>query len=118
MKAGREANEVYLSLAVEHLRNAVRYARRGHDVFFDSANPDTLLLVEGELRKAYESLNRLGKSFRIANPTVEWDRVGEIRQMLTHDYAEIDREAVWEMVTEDAPALLRRASRAKIPRSE
>ncbi|HUZ80247.1 MAG TPA: HepT-like ribonuclease domain-containing protein [Thermoplasmata archaeon] len=112
-----DRSEVYLVLAVEHLRNALQYAERGRRVFFDEGTPDTYLLVEGELRKAFESLNRLGRPFWKANPMVPRDRIGEIRQLLTHDYVDVDPALVWGVVTKEARPLLRRLARAKAPRS-
>lgn len=104
---------MYLALGIEHLRNALRYAARGRRVYFDERTPDTYLLVEGELRKAYEALNRLGQPFWKANPLVPRDRVGEIRQLLTHDYTDVDPAVVWGIVTREARPLLRRLARAK-----
>ena len=116
MSEGEERNAAYLTLGVEHLRNAVRYADRGRHVFFDEATPDTYLLVEGELRKAFESLNRLGRSFWRVNPALSQARIGEIRQLLTHDYTDVDPAVVWGIVTKEAPPLLRRLATAKVPK--
>jgi uncharacterized protein with HEPN domain len=102
---------------LEHLRAAVKYADRGTDAFFDAEVPDTYLLVEGELRMAYESLNRLGQSFCQANPRFDQNRIGEVRQRLTHDYSEVGRNFVWKVAEEDAPGLIHLLTRAKIPRS-
>jgi len=116
LRTSRSTNEVNLSRAVDHLRAAIRFGTRGKAVYFDEAVPDTFLLVEGELRKAFESLNRLGDSFFKKNPTIDRDRVGEIRQILTHDYADVDRKLVWNIVTKEAPKLLRILLRARLPR--
>jgi uncharacterized protein with HEPN domain len=118
VKPGPTSNRTHLAYAVEHLQGALRYAQRGRAVFFDEAVPDTSLLVEGELRKAYESLNRLGQSFWNANPGLPRDRVGEIRERLTHEYAEVNRDYLWGIVTDEVPALLRRLARAKVPANE
>jgi uncharacterized protein with HEPN domain len=115
VKAGRETSEVNLSRAIDHLRAAIKYSDRGRDVFFDEAVPDTYLLVEGELRKAFESLNRLGQSFFAKNHQLDRDRIGEIRQLLTHDYSDVDREVVWAIQRDDAARTLRILLRAKIP---
>jgi uncharacterized protein with HEPN domain len=72
------------------------------------------LLVEGELRKGFESLDRLGRSFFRSNPSFRRDRIGEIRQQLTHDYVEIDREFVWNVAHDEAPVLIRQLTRAKV----
>jgi uncharacterized protein with HEPN domain len=108
-------NPAYLSLGIQHLQIALRYAERGRRVFFDEKNPDTARLVESELRKAYESLNRLGASFWNANPPVPRDRIGKTRQLLTHDYAGIEREEIWRIVSQDARPLLHLLMKAKIP---
>ena len=105
-----------LSLAVEHLQNTVEYARRGRAVFFNEKDPDTQRLIEGELRKAFESLNRQGDTFFHAHPDLDRARIGEVRQMLTHDYASVPLEVLWRMANEEAPQLLRRLARAKVPK--
>jgi len=103
-----------LALAIEHLQNAIEYSRRGRNLFLDSENPDTRRLTEGELRKAFESLNRLGDGFFHSNPTLDRDWIGGVRQLLTHDYVEVDPVALWKLVHEDAPRLLRRLVRATV----
>lgn len=116
MKADRSANELNAARALEHLRAAVKYANRGEEAFFDADVPDTYLLVEGELKKGFESLNRLGQSFFTANPKFDRERIGEIRQKLTHDYANLDQEFVWKIVRDEAPPIIHLLTRAKLPR--
>ena len=116
MKSDVSTNELNAARALEHLRAAVKYADRGWSVFFDQDVPDTYLLVEGELRKAFESLNRLGRSFFTANPRFDRKRIGEIRQQLTHDYADLDRELVWKIVRDEVPAIVRLLTRARTSR--
>jgi uncharacterized protein with HEPN domain len=102
-----------LSLAIEHLQTAIEYSRRGRKVFFDTETPDTMRLVESELRKAYESLNRLGDSFYNSNPKMPRERIGEVRQALTHDYADVDPAELWRLVTVEATDLLRQLTRIR-----
>lgn len=115
MTENAERNVTNLAYGIEHLQIALRYVDRGRKAFFDEKNPDTRRLVESELRKAYESLNRLGPSFWNANPSLPRDRVGEIRQLLTHDYSEVGSEDVWRVATAEARPLLRRLARTKVP---
>jgi uncharacterized protein with HEPN domain len=107
-----------LSLATEHLQQAIEYARRGRRVFFDPDNPDTSRLVESELRKAYEAMNRLGQPLYRANPALPEDEIGRVRQLLTHDYGDVILEEIWRVVTADAPTLLRQLTRVKPPRRD
>ena len=103
-----------VSMGIEHLENAIEYSHRGRSQYFDPANPDTQRLVEGELRKAYEALHRLGDSFYHSNPSIPRDEVAEVRQLLTHDYSDADPSVVWKLATERAPPLLRKLLKAKI----
>ncbi|MCI4368126.1 MAG: DUF86 domain-containing protein [Thermoplasmata archaeon] len=107
-----------LSLATEHLQQAIEYARRGKKVFFDPVNLDTSRLVESELRKAYEAMNRLGQPFYRANPALPEAEIGRVRQLLTHDYGDVILEEIWRIITEEAPALLRQLTRAKLPKKD
>jgi uncharacterized protein with HEPN domain len=116
VRTDADANRAYLALALEHLKRAIQYSDRGRSAVFDESNPDTFLLVEGELRKGCESLNRLGQSFWVANSTLDGDRIGEIRQQLTHDYADVSREFVWQVVRKEAPRLARLLIRIRVPK--
>jgi uncharacterized protein with HEPN domain len=107
-----------LSLAIEHLQQAIEYARRGKKVFFDPENPDTARLVESELRKAYEAMNRLGQPLFRANPTLPADEIGRVRQLLTRDYGDVILEEVWRTVSDRAPKLLRLLTKVKVPKRD
>jgi uncharacterized protein with HEPN domain len=107
-----------LSLAIEHLQQAIEYSRRGKKVFFDPENPDTSRLVESELRKAYEAVNRLGQPLFRANPSLPEDEISRVRQLLTHDYGDVILEEVWRTVSEKAPNLLRRLTKLKLPKRD
>jgi uncharacterized protein with HEPN domain len=102
-----------LALTIEHLQNAIEYSRRGRESFLDSGNPDTRRLIESELRKAFESLNQQGDGFFHANPALDREWIGGVRQLLTHDYAEVDAGTLWTLVRDEAPLLLRRLVRAR-----
>lgn len=117
MKPDVGTDELNAFRALDHLRATVRYADRGRDLFFDSTVPVTYLLVEGELRKAYESLNRIRKGFYVGNPRFDRDRIGEVRQLLTHDYADVEKHLVWKIARDEAPGLVHLLTRAKFPKS-
>jgi uncharacterized protein with HEPN domain len=109
-------NRTFVALGIEHLEAAVRFGQLGKRAFFADQSPIVFVAVESELRKAYESLNKLGRSVRRANPGRPFDRIAEIRRVLTHDYAGVDREDVWKIVTQVAPSLLRQLAKTKLPK--
>jgi uncharacterized protein with HEPN domain len=118
VKPGPESNRIHLALGVEHLREAARYSERGRRAFFDERVPDTYRLVESELRKGFESLNRLGSSFWTTNPKIPRGRIGEVRQLLTHDYPEASRTQLWRIVADEIPKLLRQLKAARVPKHD
>ena len=71
--------------------------------------------MESELRKAFESLNRLSPEFFELNPGMGKHDIFETRQLLTHDHTEVDRETVWRIAKEQTPRLLPKLERAKLP---
>ena len=117
MSVGRRVAEANVALALEHLREAVRYSQRGKSVYMNPVDPDTRRLVESELRKAFETLNRLGDSFWNANQRIDRLRTGEIRQMLTHDYVDVDHEVLWRIVSREVPPLIKSLLRSKVPKA-
>ena len=108
-----ERSRERVSLGMEHLENAIEYSHRGRSKFFEPENPDTQRLVEGELRKAYEALNRLGDSFYNSHPSISREEVAKVRQLLAHDYTDADPDVVWKIVTRAAPPLLRKLLKVK-----
>jgi uncharacterized protein with HEPN domain len=70
------------------------------------------------LRKAFESINRIGLSVWNANPALGGvrERVSAIRQLLTHDYAGLDPAETWSIVTRDGRPLLHLLMKVKIPK--
>ena len=61
--------------------------------------------VERQLEILGEAANRLSLSFRVAHPEVDWSNVVGLRNVIIHQYDEIDYEVVWEIATERVPLL-------------
>ena len=59
------------------------------------------LMVIGEAAK------RLSMEFRESLPQVPWRRMAGMRDMLIHNYDQIDPQAVWDAATEHIPELIR-----------
>lgn len=52
-----------------------------------------------------EAANRVPKVTRDVYPDIEWMRIIRSRHILVHDYAGIDFEIVWRIITAHLPAL-------------
>lgn len=53
-----------------------------------------------------EAAYRLTKAFRKEHPQTEWDNIIRLRNVLVHDYYQVNLPTVWDIVTNDLPPLL------------
>lgn len=66
----------------------------------------TRMAVERALEVLGESARSVSVTFRAAHPEVPWrDLIGQ-RNVLAHEYGEIDHERVWIATTQEAPKLV------------
>ena|SRR3989344_4928420 len=54
-----------------------------------------------------EASKRLSEEARKANPAVDWKKAMAMRDRLVHDYMEIDLSIVFDVATNEVPALLK-----------
>ncbi|HOI62463.1 MAG TPA: DUF86 domain-containing protein [Methanoculleus sp.] len=52
-----------------------------------------------------EAVRGISLEFRTANPDIPWSDIVGMRNVLVHHYFGIDRNAVWNVVEHDLPAL-------------
>jgi uncharacterized protein with HEPN domain len=53
-----------------------------------------------------EATKRLSKDFREQHPTIPWKEIAGMRDVITHDYDEVDLDEVWTVVNTNLPDLL------------
>lgn len=53
-----------------------------------------------------EATKRLSKDFREQHPTIPWKEIAGMRDVITHDYNEVDLDEVWTVINENLPQLL------------
>lgn len=58
------------------------------------------------LQTIAESTQRLSDGTRATEPEVPWHAIAGFRNVLVHDYFEIDLEVVWSVVDQDLPRLV------------
>jgi uncharacterized protein with HEPN domain len=82
----------------------------GHAVVLQS-----LTLQDAILRKLQllcESTQRLSPELKHAHPEIDWRAIAGMRNVLVHDYFEVDFGAVWRIVQRDLPALEQAVTKA------
>ena len=52
-----------------------------------------------------EATKRISTKFRESNPSVPWSDMAGMRDVLIHDYIEVDFEIVWKTATVDLPKM-------------
>ncbi len=52
-----------------------------------------------------EATKRLSKEFRSQHPTIPWKQIAGMRDVLSHDYDEVDLDEVWIVVKQNLPQL-------------
>jgi len=70
--------------------------------------------VERHLEIIGEAANRISRSFRAAHAEIPWQRAVGLRNVLAHEYGEIDHKLVWGLATTRIPELIQQL-RALLP---
>jgi uncharacterized protein with HEPN domain len=52
-----------------------------------------------------ESVKKLPDAWKQTQPQVEWVKVGDFRNVLAHDYLEVDLDVVWNIIENYLPSL-------------
>jgi uncharacterized protein with HEPN domain len=75
--------------------------------FEDYANDRMLSgAVERHLEIIGEAANRVSRGYRAAHPEIPWQQIIAQRNVLAHEYGEIDDVLVWRVATSRIPELV------------
>jgi uncharacterized protein with HEPN domain len=64
--------------------------------------------VERNLTILGEAARKLSEQFKRENPDIPWRRIIGLRNILVHEYEDIDYEEIWEIITIHLPILVPR----------
>jgi uncharacterized protein with HEPN domain len=62
--------------------------------------------VERHLEIIGEAANRLSRGFRAAHPEIPWRGIIGQRNVLSHEYGDVDDIMIWKVVTDRIPELI------------
>lgn len=96
-------DRVYLEHIAECIRRIEENTTDGKEAFVASHTLQDAVLRN--LQTMSEATQRLSQRARDLRPGIEWDRLSAFRNILVHNYLGIDLERVWQIVTQDVPAL-------------
>jgi uncharacterized protein with HEPN domain len=75
---------------------------------FEDYGNDRMLrgAVERHLEIIGEAANRVSRGYRAAHPEIPWQQIVAQRNVLAHEYGEIDDALIWRAATERIPELI------------
>ena len=104
-----DRDAAYMHDAIEAGKRIATFMR---DVTYEHYLGDerTRLAVERALTIIGEATKRMSRSFREAHPEIPWPRIVGLRNVLMHEYDEIDNHRIFVIATELVPKLVAQLS--------
>ena len=101
---------------VEHVIQCIGRIREdsapGRDAVFASRTLQDAIVRN--LQVLCESTQRIAEPYKDRHPEINWPSIAGMRNVLVHDYFEVDFQTVWLVVARDLPPL-EKAMRAILP---
>lgn len=66
----------------------------------------TIDAVARNLEIIGEAANRMPQDIRAENPLIPWERIGEMRHVLIHEYHSVDADILYRTVVDELPPLV------------
>jgi uncharacterized protein with HEPN domain len=96
----------YLQDMVQHARGVIK-AVEGRRLEDYEADEELRLAVERRVEIIGEAAARVSEAFKEKHPDIPWRKIVGQRNVLAHEYGEIDDEIMWDVATVSVPELLR-----------
>jgi uncharacterized protein with HEPN domain len=68
---------------------------------------DLRMIVERRVQIIGEAAKRVSRDFQEAHPEIPWRKIAGQRNVLVHEYGEIQDDLMWKLVTVSIPELIR-----------
>ena len=101
----RRSHRLYFEDILESSNNIRKYVgNRSFDEFIGDG-----LRVDAVVRNFEiigEAASKVPEDIRKTYPSVEWRKIADFRNVLAHEYFQIDFEIMWDIITNKLPALI------------
>ncbi|MBI1747780.1 MAG: DUF86 domain-containing protein [Acidobacteria bacterium] len=94
-------DRVYLQDILEAIERIEKYAARGRQEFDRDELIQTWVIYYIQI--IGEATRKLSQGFRAKHPEIPWQQIAAMRNILVHDYFQIDVDEVWSVVETDLP---------------
>jgi uncharacterized protein with HEPN domain len=96
-------SRLYLIHIQECLARIREYTQGGKDEFMSHGMIQDAVLRNLEIMGA--SVKKLPEDWKQLQPQIEWVKVGDFRNVLAHDYLDVDLDIVWNIIEHYLPGL-------------
>lgn len=79
---------------------------RGTSLVEYSSNRMLYLAVERSVQIIGEAANRVSPEFQQAHPEIPWRRIVSQRNVLVHEYGDVEHALMWDLIERDLPILV------------
>ena len=96
---------LYLVHVRDCLAKIQNYTKCGRDEFMNNGLIQDAVLRNLEIMG--QSIKKLSAEWKSWYPEIEWVQIGNFRNVLAHDYLDVDLNVVWEIIENFLPDLQR-----------
>jgi uncharacterized protein with HEPN domain len=98
-----KSQRAYVEHVIECIRRISEDSAPGRDAVFASRTLQDAIVRN--LQVLCESTQRVDEMHKQRHPEIDWRSIAGMRNVLVHNYFEVDFETVWLVVTRDLPPL-------------
>jgi uncharacterized protein with HEPN domain len=98
-----KSQRAYVQHVLECIGRIAEDAAPGRDAVFASRTLRDAIVRN--LQVLCESTQRIDEPHKQRHPEIDWTSIAGMRNVLVHDYFEVDFETVWDVVARDLPPL-------------
>jgi uncharacterized protein with HEPN domain len=100
-----ERDAGYLLDMLTHARGVLR-ALHGRELEEYERDEDLRMVVERRVEIIGEAASRVSQGFQTAHPEIPWRKIVAQRNVLAHEYGEIQDDIMWQVATASVPELI------------
>jgi len=102
--------KILLFDVLDSIESIEKYTKKvSQEKFFD--RPQVQDAVVRRIEVMGEAVKNLPTAFRNKHGSIPWKKIAGTRDVLIHDYSEIDISLVWEIVKKEIPVLKKQISK-------
>ena len=98
-----KSQRVYVTHVLECIGRIAVDSASGREAVFGSHTLQDAIIRN--LQVLCESVRRIETAYKDLHPEIQWKAIAGMRNVLVHDYFDVDFEAIWDLVTRDLPPL-------------